>query len=295
MPRFEIVNVPSSRSACWSLPPRVRSTRSARAFASSAIVLRSALRMTGTTSPCGTATANPTFAVGKIRTASPAKCAFTSRWRRSATALAFVRTSENVGLASPSCIRSTSFSRSRIAAVMSAVMAIWNAGADHASVMRRAIVLRIELNGTVSTSPGGTSAAAAATAPVPARSTSSATIRPSGPVPRSDARSIPASFARRRASGDAFTRPPSRAGAGAGCSSGAGSSRAGSGAGSSAGSSALGAEPLPLGSSGTSSPASPITAICLPTSTSPSATRIFNRIPEASASTSCVTFSVSSS
>ena len=45
----------------------------------------------------------------------------------------------------------------------------------------------------------------------------------------------------------------------------------------------------------TSSPSSPITAIVLPTSTSPSETAIFSRTPDASASTSCVTLSVSSS
>ena len=51
---------------------------------------------------------------------------------------------------------------------------------------------------------------AAAAAPASARSTSSATMRPSGPVPESAARSIPRSRAIRRASGEALTRPPSR-------------------------------------------------------------------------------------
>ena len=51
-----------------------------------------------------------------------------------------------------------------------------------------------------------------------------------------------------------------------------------------------------LGSaSGTSSPSSPMTAIVWPTGTSPSWTAIFSSTPDASASTSCVTFSVSSS
>ena len=45
----------------------------------------------------------------------------------------------------------------------------------------------------------------------------------------------------------------------------------------------------------TSSPCSPITATVRPTSTSPSWTAILSRTPEASASTSWVTFSVSSS
>src|SRR6266567_422827 len=58
------------------------------------------------------------------------------------------------------------------------------------------------------------------------------------------------------------------------------------------------AEPFPAGSlsgASTCSPCSPITAIVLPTSTSPEEIAIFRRTPDASASTSCVTFSVSSS
>src|SRR5919198_3713567 len=47
--------------------------------------------------------------------------------------------------------------------------------------------------------------------------------------------------------------------------------------------------------SGTSSPSSPMTAIVWPTGTSPSWMAIFSRTPEKSASTSCVTLSVSSS
>src|SRR4029453_15058962 len=47
--------------------------------------------------------------------------------------------------------------------------------------------------------------------------------------------------------------------------------------------------------SGTSSPSSPTAAPLWPAGTSPSSTEIFRRTPEASASTSCVTFSVSTS
>ena len=94
---------------------------------------------------------------------------------------------------------------------MSAETPSWKTGALHASVRRRAIVLRIEVSGTVSTSPAGSAegavdAAAGAAAPEAARSTSSARIRPSGPVPWSDARSTPRSRAMRRASGDALRR-----------------------------------------------------------------------------------------
>ncbi len=117
-------------------------------------------------------------------------------------------------------------------------------------------------------------------------------MRPSGPVPVTAARSIPRSRAMRRASGDAFTRPPSALGEGSisGASGAAGSSATGSGAGFAAAASGSGAV------TSTSSPSSPMTAIARPTSiSSPSPARIFSRTPEASDSTSCVTFSVSSS
>ena len=93
---------------------------------------------------------------------------------------------------------------------MSAEAWSWKTGICHASVSRRAIVLRTFESGIRSTSPAGTGAGAAAGAvgpPASARSTSSATMRPSGPVPRSDASSIPRSRARRRASGDALILP----------------------------------------------------------------------------------------
>ena len=78
---------------------------------------------------------------------------------------------------------------------MSALTVSWNAGACHAAVRRRAIVLRMLVSGTDSTSPDGTATrrrlARSSSRPA-ARSTSSATIRPSGPVPRSDDSSIAA-------------------------------------------------------------------------------------------------------
>src|SRR5829696_498791 len=94
MPRLEIVNVPPSRSSARSLPSRVRETMSARAAAISGIVSCSQPGITGTARPCGIATAMPMFAVGKSFTESPAKWAFTSRWRISASATTFVRMSE---------------------------------------------------------------------------------------------------------------------------------------------------------------------------------------------------------
>ena len=123
---------------------------------------------------------------------------------------------------------------------------------------------------------------------------SSAMIRPSGPVPLTDARSMPRSRAMRRASGDALILSPSRRGSAAGSGSGA-CAASGSGFGSSLGvSAALSTLPFP-DTSGTASPFSPMNAIVVPTGTSPSETAIFSSTPAASASTSCVTLSVSSS
>ncbi len=65
---------------------------------------------------------------------------------------------------------------------MSADIEIWKAGASQAFVRRFAIVRRIEVSGTTSASSGAAPAVAWAGV-VAARSTSSATTRPSGPVP----------------------------------------------------------------------------------------------------------------
>ncbi len=101
---------------------------------------------------------------------------------------------------------------SAFARVMSADTVSWKTGTCHASVRRRAIVRRMLESGTAVSARAETSSwvaggptAAGATA---ARSTSSATTRPSGPVPVTAPSSIPRSRAIRRASGDAFTRPP---------------------------------------------------------------------------------------
>src|SRR4051812_33996946 len=218
--------------------------------------------------------------------ASSVNSAFTSRWRMSACAQTFVRTSVTVMRTSGS--RSRSLATRAFTRLMSAEAWSWKTGICHASVSRRAIVLRTFESGTRSTSPAGKGAAMGAGGagpPASARSTSSATIRPSGPVPWIAARSIPRSRARRRASGEALTRPFVVA---AGCSvvrcCGAGSGwRSGS----------FGASAA--ATSGTSSPSAPMKATVSPTGTSPSATAILSRTPAASASTSCVTLSVSSS
>ena len=64
-------------------------------------------------------------------------------------------------------------------------------------------------------SAGAACGAAACGAPDAAASTSAFTIRPPGPVPCSAERSMPCSRAMRRATGDAFARPPLPSGDGA--------------------------------------------------------------------------------
>ena len=197
---------------------------------------------------------------------------------------------------------------------MSTVIPSWKTGACQASVSRRAIVLRIDDSCCTSMPSDGNAAVGSATgAPDAAvRSTSSATTRPSGPVPATALRSMPRSRAMRRASGEALMRPPfspegclisatrSLISADARRPRSLSCSRARAGEPSSSGSpdTPRPAEPFPagsLGSSSTCSPCSPMTAIVLPTSTSPDEIAIFRRTPDASASTSCVTLSVSSS
>ncbi len=131
--------------------------------------------------------------------------------------------------------------------------------------------------------------------------------------------SIPFSRASLRASGDALTRPSGRTGASATAAVAASAVAAAASWPRARWSSIPGAElpsvcglvllldrrlvRLRLGSAagaapfpeGTSSPSLPMKAIVRPTSTSPESTTIFSRTPSASASTSCVTLSVSSS
>src|SRR5579862_5115671 len=141
MPRFEIVKVPPSRSRAVSLLSRARPTTSPRADASSASDSRSTLRTTGTTSPCGAATAIPMSAVGNRSSASSVYWTLTSGWRTSAWAESLARRS--VSVTRTSGLSSRTRATSSFARVMSALTVSWKTGACQAAVRRRAIVLRI--------------------------------------------------------------------------------------------------------------------------------------------------------
>ncbi|MBA7716421.1 hypothetical protein ES703_125494 [subsurface metagenome] len=155
--------------------------------------------------------------------------------------------------------------------------------------------------------------AAGAFRPLPdfAPSTSRAMTRPCGPVPVIRPRSMPASFARRRAKGEEKMRPAPlacaagadagaaaggeafAAGAAAGAAAAAGAGAAGAGAAAGFGAAA---PPLPaLAAAFTSSPSPARIAMISLTGTSavPSGTRIFAIVPSSTASTSIVALSVS--
>ncbi len=102
-------------------------------------------------------------------------------------------------------------------------------------------------SGAAGTAGAGVSAGGAAgAAPEAAASTSALTIRPPGPVPCSVVRSIPCSRAMRRATGEAFGRPPLPSDGGA---AGAGAAAAARAAGAAAGGSAVAAGAAGAGAS----------------------------------------------
>ena len=182
----------------------------------------------------------------------------------------------------------------------------WNTGAVHASVRRRAIVLRIEVIGDDLDLARRRAADAAAGGAAGAADWGALDVLGDDAAVRPGARQRrevdPRSRAIRRASGDALIRPPPGSGGPAPrrrCRPPtAQAPRPPLGPGGRSGC---------LGRSGSASPARaprrraavvaavPITAIVEPTSTSPSATTILSSTPSKSDSTSCVTLSVSSS
>ena len=79
------MKVPPSRSAsCSAAVAGLLDELAARGCATSVSESRSTERITGTTSPCGAATAIPTFADGNRSSASSANWTLTSGWRMSA-------------------------------------------------------------------------------------------------------------------------------------------------------------------------------------------------------------------
>ena len=190
MPRLEIVNVPPSRSGERQLAV----ARAADEIGPGAGDLLHACcgRRRGSPARRGPAALRRRSRRSRARVAVDLLAGegrVDGRWRTSATATSLTSTSFTVGFTSPSASRSTSCSRSASASVMSAETPSWKTGADHASVRRRAIVLRIdgELHDLdLGRRPGATAAAGAAArrSGGGAFSTSSARIRPSGPGAR---------------------------------------------------------------------------------------------------------------
>ena len=192
---------------------------------------------------------------------------------------------------------------------MSAVIAIWKAGASQASVIRRAIAFRMPVSWTTSTSPVGGRRRGrgrpAARPPLGALDVlGDDPALGAGPAEGGEVdAALPGDPARERRGLDAAAvlAPCGGLGRASGLAAaslgrGLGPRPLSAGSSASAASSASGSRPPPAPPRPTSSPGSPMTAIALPTSiSSPSPARILRRTPDASASTSCVTFSVSSS
>ena len=199
---------------------------------------------------------------------------------------------------------------SSFARVMSAETVSWKTGTFHAAVSRRAIVLRMLVSGTDSTSPGRQRAERRA-APARRGRRGLGALDVLGDDPALGAGAAQAGELDAALAGDpareraALMRPPFVVARGCGrrrlvarrlaaCAARLrlGPRRARGALGGLV-SAARGAA-LPDGLE-TSSPASPITATVCPTGTSPDCTAIFSSTPLASASTSCVALSVSSS
>ena len=166
-----------------------------------------------------------------------------------------------------------------------AVMAIAGFGAGAATGAGAAAT------GAAAAGAAATGRGAGWTAPGWKASISALTIRPPGPLPLTLARSMPACWAMRFASGDTKMRSPDAAGAGI---AGAGANAA---TGAATGIAAAAGAGFDAGAApdGTASPASISTAIGSFTFTPsvPSATRIFPSTPSSTASTSIVALSVS--
>src|SRR5882762_5111908 len=202
--------------------------------------------------------------------------------------------------ASPSCLFKASRASAARSMSISVVRKKCGIGPIEAA-SRLAIVLRIWVRGTSSygTPVRRTSGVvrgagtAAEAAPAGAPSTSRLTTRPPGPEPCTSLRSTPASFAIRRASGEAFTRVAS-AGAAAGAGGGGAGARAAAGGGAAAAGAGFAGAAAP--SPSTFSPGFPIHATTFPTGTVvPSGTITFNSCPSARATSSMTALSVSTS
>ena len=210
------MKVPPSRSAiCRARVARLLDELAAAHARPRSSDSRSTERMTGTTSPCGAATAIPMFADGNRSSASPANWTFTSGWRMSALR-ADLR--EQVGdgdahvgvelaRALDQRVRLRHLDRDGELEDRH-LPGLGEPAGDRAADVRERNRLDLVGHGAGAAARrrGRRGAARRPAAPRAARSTSSATMRPSGPVPVSPASSTPRSRAIRRASGEALTR-----------------------------------------------------------------------------------------
>src|SRR5882762_10515691 len=305
MPRFETLNVAPVYSSGFRRRLRARPASSRDSAPISRRLFMSAFRITGVMRPSSMATAMPTCTSFQYRMwsswnqALQARCCTSAR----ATALMMMSLNEIFPPSSLSCLLSAS--RASAARSMSTSVVRKKCGIGPIDAASRfAIVLRICVRGTSSYGTpvrgaryvGGAAGAAGAVGAARvagAPSTSRLMTRPPGPEPCTSLRSTPASFAIRRASGEAFTRVAS-AGAAAGAGGGGAGARAAATGGAAAAGTGFAGAAAP--SPSTFSPGFPIHATTFPTGTVvPSGTITFNSCPSARATSSMTALSVSTS
>src|SRR5690554_1703056 len=210
MPRLLTEKVPPLIWSSLSLPSRASPASSTTLAPISLSDLRSASVTTGTRSPASVATATPTLTLWCCRIESPLNEALASGCSLRAIATALMMKSFRLTLTPCSARPRLTSARKATSLSTSTTLVRKKCGTDWLSVRRFAVTLRILLSGMTSESPSsaagvfGAAGESACLAPFPsiAASTSALMMRPSGPVPLSESRSISLSRASFRASGD---------------------------------------------------------------------------------------------
>src|SRR5712692_9955455 len=300
MPRFEIENVAPLRSPSAGLPDRARSITWRDSIEIWIRSFKSASCTTGTRRPmpCDGATANPML-MRRLRWNLPSTHEeLTSGNFRRARALARTRKSVIVTFSAPGTESLSCWRMATARSTRASTVTVNSGMVDFDSAMRRAMVACMRVGSTTSTSGPearggvGEGVRTGAALPAAAASTSSLTMRPSGPVPWMLARLTPSSDASRLASGDALTSTVAAPSLPLVARAGSGAAGFGAGGGGGGAFSAFGAS---FGAGFAGGAVSPMRAIGAPIlAATPCSTRMFNT-PSASDSRSNVALSDSTS
>ena len=221
LPTLLTVNVPPVSSSRVIERSRARLATSPTASPSWAIESVSALRITGTISPCSVSTAMPRFTtpLTRISCFSSSMLELSSGCRRRALQIATRTMGMKLSLRPRTVVYSRRFRSSAVTSA-SSVTVKWTAvRTDRSSAL--AMVLRMPRMGMRSTTPslstvgagnGEATARSATTVGAPSKSwTSAAVTRPPRPVPGTWLMSMPSSLATRRTAGVASALEPATA------------------------------------------------------------------------------------